>query len=102
MEIGTYSYTSPMIGSPVQMYGGYSGITNGTITQCDVTLNVDGIIISNLAQATYYSGSGDSGAGIFSENALYSLTSYCYGIQSCTAYDYNENWVASFFHQFHG
>lgn len=97
---GTYSYASPTVGTTVQMIGAASGITSGRIVQCNVTLVVEGITVSNLAQASYPSQLGDSGAGIFSGDALSSTAFYCYGTQSCTSFDSNGNWVASFFHQF--
>lgn len=97
---GTYSYAMPVVGYDVQMFGAYSGMTSGKILATDVTVNIGGVAVSNLACASYPCIVGDSGAGIFSDGAMYASTSYCYGIQSCRSVDENGNWVASYFHQF--
>lgn len=99
-ECGTYSYATPIVGTAVQMMGSYSGVTGGTILSTNVTISVEGVTLSNLAESSHPCVLGDSGAGIFSYNALTEPVSYCYGIQSCAIFTSSGAWVTSYFHQF--
>ena len=81
---GTYTITSNcVVGTAVEMHGAKSGISSGKITATHQSVYVAdyGITIYNLVKASYTCQKGDSGAGVFSNNAI-NVTGYCYGTQS--------------------
>lgn len=88
---GTYSITSTHpTGTNIEMHGGKSGVSQGKITGTNQSVYIQdlGITIFNLGRASYTSQGGDSGAGVFSANAI-NVTGYCYGIQSIGVFDNN-------------
>lgn len=85
---GTYSYSSNIIvGMAVEMHGASSGISSGSVVATNQTVFVNNTTVGNLAKSDYTCQAGDSGAGIFSNNAFY-VTGYCYGIQSIGVFSY--------------
>lgn len=82
--MGSYSLSySFSDGIAVELWGGYSGISTGTIIEQDVTITTsDGDIVGNLVRASYTCRQGDSGGGIFTINASTSSSAKCYGTQS--------------------
>ncbi len=98
---GIYSYPNyaPEVYTEVEMHGAASGLVCGTITAVNMTVNVEGVIVGNLSQATYDCRLGDSGGGVFSAGALTDSDGICYGIQSnATDWD-GEKFTVSLFTQ---
>ncbi len=98
-SVGTGRYsisTNYVVGSTVELFGGVSGITSGTVLQKNMTLNViiddngtptdlsDDVtaVIGGLSKGNYPCKRGDSGGGVFSSNAQNDTSAKCYGIQS--------------------
>ena len=80
---GRYTISSMgIVGTAVEMWGGYSGITSGSVIATNQTVTVSGTTVKGLTYASYTCEHGDSGAGIFSANASSDTSAKCYGIQS--------------------
>ncbi len=81
---GVYSIThSALVGTEIEMWGGFSGISTGNITATNVTVNTDeGVTVKKLCKASYTCKQGDSGAGVFTKNASSNTSALCCGVQS--------------------
>lgn len=80
---GIYTLTlNSVVGAPVEMWGAYSGIKTGTVSNTNQTVNVSGVLVRGMVKASYTCKHGDSGAAVFSANAAYDPNAKCYGIQS--------------------
>lgn len=84
----THTYLSPM-GASVEMWGAYSGITTGTVLATNQTVTVGSTTVRNLTKTNYICRHGDSGAAVFSSNAVSDPYAKCYGIQSIG--DFSQN-----------
>lgn len=97
---GTYTYGTGTVGTAVEMHGGYSGISRGSIVAVNQSVSVDGITVGNLTKASYTCKNGDSGAAVFSNNITNS-SGKCYGIQSIGANPNSSGvYQESYFHAF--
>lgn len=100
----TYSYTTSLVGTSVEMHGAVSSRSTGQIesvdTTCSTTISGTTYIIQNQIKASYTCQAGDSGAGVFSLNAINSNSAICYGIQSSGMNKVSGVYTSSFFSQF--
>lgn len=93
---GLYTLTlDSIVGASIEMWGAYSGIKSGTVSNTNQTVNVSGVLVRGMVKASYSCKHGDSGAAVFSANAAYDSKAKCYGIQSAGYFE-NGSIVSSY------
>lgn len=81
---------TPISGATVYMWGGYSGITSGTITSTNVTISAlpPYAALTGMCAGNYFCAHGDSGAGLFTTSlSNYSSSTSTYGVQSSATFN---------------
>ncbi|MPM52721.1 hypothetical protein SDC9_99482 [bioreactor metagenome] len=91
----TYSYINVYVtGALIEMHGAYSDISEGGILAINQSVYLADYnkTIYNLILASYTCKHGDSGAGVFSRNALHRTAyNYCFGTQSIGVFTSGSN-----------